>query len=96
MSEIEKMRRYIEKYKVPCTPRYDASINEIIAIASGMSPMEAANFAFVYAGLRVTGQEKRRGGAQNEDHHHLLTGGGTGGPYNPHLFTELIGQRKSP
>ncbi len=48
MSEIEKMRRYIEKYKVPCTPRYDASINEIIAIASGMSPMEAANFAFVY------------------------------------------------
>ena len=46
MSEIEKMRRYIEKYKVPRTPRYDASINEIIAIASEMSPMEAANFAF--------------------------------------------------
>ena len=33
MSEIEKMRRYIEKSKVPRTPRYDASINEIIAIA---------------------------------------------------------------
>ena len=47
MIEIEKMRRYIEKYKVPHTTRYNASINEIIAIASEMSPMEAANFAFV-------------------------------------------------
>ena len=48
MTEIEKMKRYIEKYKVPHTTRYDASINEIIAIASGMPPIEAANFAFVY------------------------------------------------
>lgn len=63
MSEIEKMRRYIEKYKVPCTPRYDASINEIIAIASGMSPIEAANFAFVYGrvkGYRAAKAEGRR------------------------------------
>ena len=63
MSEIEKMRRYIEKYKVPRTPRYDASINEIIAIASEMSPMEAANFAFVYGrakGYRAAKAEGRR------------------------------------
>ena len=96
MSEIEKMRRYIEKSKVPRTPRYDASINEVIAIASEMSPIEAANFAFVYGRAKGYRAEKQRGGGQNEDHHCLLTGGGTGGPYNPHLFTELIGQRKSP
>ena len=63
MSEIEKMRRYIEKSKVPRTPRYDASINEVIAIASEMSPIEAANFAFVYGrvkGYRAAKAEGRR------------------------------------
>ena len=62
MSEIEKMRRYIEKYKVPRTPRYDASINEIIAIASEMSPMEAANFAFVYGRAKGYRAGKAEGG----------------------------------
>lgn len=62
MNEIEKVRRYIEKYKVPHTPRYDASLNEIIAIASGMPPIEAANFAFVYGrvkGYRAAQAERR-------------------------------------
>ena len=54
MSEIEKMRRYIEKYKVPCTPRYDA--------ASGMPPIEAANFAFVYGRVKGYRAAKAEGG----------------------------------
>lgn len=44
MSEIEKMRRYIEKYKVPHTTRYNASINEVIAIASEMPPHRGRKF----------------------------------------------------
>ena len=63
MTEIEKMKRYIEKYKPPHTTRYDASINEIIAIASGTPPIEAANFAFVYGrvkGYRAAKAEGRR------------------------------------
>ena len=96
MSEIEKMRRYIEKYKAPHTTRYNASINEIIAIASEMSPMEAANFAFVYGRAKGYRAEKQRGGGQNEDHHCLLTGGGTGGRSNQPLCPGVIAYRKGP
>lgn len=48
MSEIEKMRSYIEKHGAPSNPRYDMSIKEALAVAHELGGIEAVNMAFVY------------------------------------------------
>ena len=48
MSEIEKMKRYIEKSCVPHNPRYDASFGDMVIIANNMSRIEALEFVFRY------------------------------------------------
>ncbi len=48
MSEIEKVKRYINRHEVPKNQRYDASFAEVLAIAKGMDPIDAVSFAFAY------------------------------------------------
>ncbi len=62
MSEIEKIRKYIEKSSVPRNLRYDASMKEVLALATGMSAVEAVTLAFAYGrakGYRMAKSEGR-------------------------------------
>lgn len=66
MSEIEKMKRYIDKYGAPSNPRYSMSMREVLAVAYELGEIDAVNLAFVYGqakGYRAAKAEVRKGGA---------------------------------
>lgn len=50
MTEIEKIRRYIDQTKVDNGGRYDININEMLdlAHAAAQTPIEAVCLAFAY------------------------------------------------
>lgn len=48
MSEIEKIKRYIEKHGAPSNLHYDMSIKEALAVAHELGGIEAVYMAFVY------------------------------------------------
>ncbi len=62
MSEIEKIKRYIDKHGVSRNSRYDASFKEVLAIAKEMDPVNAVSFAFDYGrakGYQIAKAEAR-------------------------------------
>lgn len=48
MSEVEKIRSYIERYGAPYNPLYVMGMNEVSAVVSEMGPFEAVSLAFTY------------------------------------------------
>ncbi len=48
MSEIEKIKAYIKKSNVPRNRRYEASMKEVLAMATEMERVEAVTLAFEY------------------------------------------------
>ena len=62
MTEIERIKRYIDKYGAPSNPRYDTSVKEVFALAQGMGVIEAISMAFNYGkakGYRAAKAERR-------------------------------------
>ncbi len=66
MSEIEKIRKYIEKSSVPRNLRYDASMKEVLALATGMGRIDAATLAFEYGRAKGYRMAKAEGGSGHE------------------------------
>ncbi len=60
MSEIEKVKRYINKHEVPKNQHYDALFTEVLAIAREMEPIDAVSFAFAYG--RAKGYQMAKAG----------------------------------
>ena len=48
MSEIEKIKRYIDKHEVPCNPQYIMTVDEALAVAHELGGLEAVSMAFAY------------------------------------------------
>ena len=68
MTEIEKMKEYIQRTKIPNRNRYDIKYNEVCAINKALSnPTEAVPLAFWYGmakGYRAA-FGKQAGGSRN-------------------------------
>lgn len=63
MSEIEKVKRYIDKHGAPENPRYSMSVKEALAVAHELGGIEAVNMAFAYGkakGYQAAKAEVRR------------------------------------
>lgn len=58
MEAIEKIRKYISKRGAPRDPCHDASLKEILALASEMSSIEAVHLAFIYGRAKGYQQAK--------------------------------------
>ncbi len=62
MSEIEKIRQRVKKNDTPRNPRYSASIEEVLAMATELENIEAVTLAFQYGyakGYRAAKAEVR-------------------------------------
>lgn len=63
MSEIEKIKRYIEKNGAPRNLRYDMSLKEALAVVHGVGGAEAVSMAFAYGkakGYRMAKAEAQK------------------------------------
>lgn len=65
MTEIEKIKKYIDKHGAPRNLRYDSSMKEVFALASEMGAIEAISLAFVYGKAKGYKQAQAEGVKQH-------------------------------